>query len=251
MKKQPINNLLPTLAAFALVASLSVCRGTTVFFDDFSEASGTLIVGKSADLGGIWSQSGTSANGLTISSGNSVDTSGNPRLVFDSFTSSLGAGQIITLSFDTLMQGNNAGLGNTGWAGVSLYSGFVSGASPGVEQMFEGQPSANFWGKDGGAIGGQAFGSDGTVVNHLTLTYAYDTGAWTFSSGSSFLSGIGTANLALNGLRIGNGNGADINLDNLTVDISHVPEPSSIALVGAGFGLLLVLRRRTSVKHTI
>jgi len=213
--------LIPLLAISML--ALPVCKGAVVFSDTFSQAPGTLIVGTSADVGGVWSGTGTANTTLGISSQNTLDTSGNGRAIFDSFTSTLGAGKVLTLSFDTLMQANNAGL-NGGWAGVSLFTGYVSASSPGTERMFLGQPSAPDWGKDGSAIGGQQYGTDNAITNHLTLTYAYDTGAWTMTSaGGTSLSGTGTAHLALNGLRIANGGGADINLDNLTVDISAVP----------------------------
>jgi hypothetical protein len=235
--KQPINTLIPLLAISVL--GINVSKGTTVFLDTFSETPGTLIVGQSADVGGIWTDNAGSANGLTVSSINSLNTQGNGRQVFDSFTSSLGAQQVLTLSFDTVTP---AAALNNGWAGVSLYSGFVSGSSAGTEQMFAGDPSASAWGTDGNIT--RHFGSDNALVNHITLVYEYDTGDWTFSSAGFSASGTAPAGYALNGLRIGNGAGADINLDNLTVDISTVPEPASLALLGLG-GLCLVLCRRS------
>ena len=238
MKKQPNKQLLIPLLAISMLA-VSVSQGATVFSDTFSLTPGTPIAGTAADIGGVWFDG--NGNGGVISPANTFDTSGNGRLLFDSFTSTLGAGQVVTLSFDTLLQSNGAGL-NGGWAGVSLYSGYTGGSS-GNEQMFLGEVTSTAWGKDGGAIGGQQFGSDNQMANHLTLTYAYDTGAWTFTSDFSSLSGSGTAGLAINALRIGNGGNGDINLDNLTVDISAVPEPASMALFGLG-GLGLVFYRR-------
>jgi hypothetical protein len=231
---KPAHLLIPLLAVSALAANVANAQ-STVFLDTFSQP-GAPIVGSTADIGGTWTGSGTANTTWDISAGGTADTSGNGRLVFDNFTASLGAGEVLTLSYDTALQSNGAGL-NGGWAGVSLYTG----GSGGTEQMFLGEVTSYDWGKDGSAIGGQQFGTDNTMANHLTITYAYDTGAWTFTSDNSTLSGIGTAGLALDELRIGNGGGADINLDNLTVTI--VPEPASLALLGIG-GLGLVLYRR-------
>ncbi len=196
-------------------------KNQTVFLDSFSEASGTVLVGQPANIGGTWSQNGTSANGLTVGPANSLNTRGAGRQVFNGFTSALGAGQMLTLTYDTVDDGNTAAL-NGGWAGVSLYSGYVSGNTVGNEQIFVGNPSASAWGTDGG-VTGRNFGGDNTLVNHLTLTYVYDTGAWTFSSNNFSTAGTGVPNIALNGLRVGNGNNADIDLDNITVNISAVP----------------------------
>ena len=88
-KRTPL--LFPLLAISAL--AVNAAKGQTVFLDTFSQpgqAAGTLLVGSSADVGGVWSQNGTSANGLTISPENSINTQGNGRQVFDSFTSTLG-----------------------------------------------------------------------------------------------------------------------------------------------------------------
>jgi len=250
MKHKQIRALIPLLAISALAVNVS--KGQTVFSDTFSLTPGTPIAGTAADIGGTWYDG--NGNGGSVSAENSLDTSGNGRLLFDSFTSTLGAGQVITLSYDMVTPTPTDEVGGpySGcWAGVSLYSGYTGGSS-GTEQMFEGLVSTTSLGKDGGALGGAQGSGDTTMINHLTLTYAYDTGAWTFTSDGGSLSGTGTAGLALNGLRIANGGSdgqghyGDINLDNLTVDISSVPEPAAMALFGlGGLGLVLYRRRRS------
>ena len=248
MKQQ--HSLIPMLAVFAL--AVNVAKGQTVFLDTFSGTPGSAIAGTAANIGGIWYDG--NGNGGNISAENSFDTSGNGRLLFDSFTSTLGAGQVITLSYDMVSPtpGDEVGGPYNGcWAGVSLYSGYTGGSS-GTEQMFEGLVSTTSLGKDGSALGGAQGSGDTSMINQLTLTYAYDTGAWTFTSDNGSLSGIGTPDLALNALRIGNGGSdgdghyGDINLTDLSVSISAVPEPASMAVFGLGaLGLALYHRRRS------
>ncbi|MBN2163999.1 MAG: PEP-CTERM sorting domain-containing protein [Pontiellaceae bacterium] len=233
------------LMAGCLVAPLS--RGALVFSDDFSGTQGSGLSGQAADTGGIWdANNGTD---VSISSQNSLNTSGAGRLIFNSFSAALGAGQVLTLAYDTVNEGVNP-LYSGCWAGVSLYEGYVDSFTQGNERIFLGQVSQTSWGVDGGTIGGSQASGDAALLNHLVLTYAYDTGAWTFTSDTGMLSGTGTANLALNGLRVANGGTdgqghyGDIDLDNLTVDISNIPEPATIGLVGIfGVGALFVRRR--------
>jgi hypothetical protein len=136
-----------------------------------------------------------------------------------------------------------------GFAGVSLWTGYTSANSSGTpnagagENEFIGEPfNANQIGLDSTVSGPQASGNT-TVPTFATFTYMYDTGAWSFTTtGGVNISGTGPTGVAFNGLEIHNGAGADIDLDNLSATI--VPEPSTIALAGAGIGLLLGMRRR-------
>ncbi|HTB84156.1 MAG TPA: chitobiase/beta-hexosaminidase C-terminal domain-containing protein [Candidatus Sulfotelmatobacter sp.] len=199
-------------------------NGMVVFSDNFSEAPGTSIVGKLPDVGsGAWT--GTS-NGVVVSPENSLDTTGNARLLFGGFTAALGAGQQLTLTYDTLpLSGNNFFVG---WAGISMYTGYTGGTS-GTEQIFTGAPNGQTsWGVDGGALEGAQGSGDTNPVTSATFTYIYNTGAWTLTtlSGAN-MSGTGMTDLALSALRVANGGGADINVDNLVANISTGPEPAT------------------------
>ncbi|MBK1884537.1 PEP-CTERM sorting domain-containing protein [Luteolibacter pohnpeiensis] len=224
---------IPAFVRFLTIAGLatSASHAAMVFADDFSEPSGTAIIDKAPDIGSPWTGSAP-----TISSSNTFDTTGAPRAAFGAFTSALGAGQMLTLQYDTLnVSGGNFFSG--GYAGVSLYVG-------GNERVFTGDTGgAEVWGVDGGAIGFQA-SSDTTSTTTATFMYWFDTGEWTFTTTSGVsLAGSGNPGEAFDNLRIANGNGGDINVDNLTVDISAVPEPSSIAMLGL-FGVALGMKRR-------
>lgn len=235
-KKSSTRALIPVFAVSLL--ALPVCKGAVVFSDDFSEAPGTLIAGKNPDVGGAWTGSAGSP-AITISAANTLNTAGDARTLYGSFAAALGAGEKLTLTYDTL---NFNGTFN-GYAGVSLYTGGAGG----TEQVFTGcLGNYNSWGVDGAALGNIPASPENTAgATSATFTYAYDTGAWSMTTLAGVnLSGVGTAHLALDTLRIANGNGGDINLDNLVVGISAVPEPTSLALFGTGMGLLLLLRRQ-------
>ena len=212
-----------------------VSQGGVVLSDTFSGAAGVLD-GQAPDIGGgNWSGNGN----VVVTSSNTVDTVATDyHEAFVDFTDALGAGEVLTLEFDTF--GGLVGA----WAGISLYDG-------GNERMFAGQPGALFWGKDGGAIGGQQYGMDNVLNNHLVLTYAYDSGAWTFRSDGYTTNGTGMASLPLDRLRIASGGDGFIILDNLSVDISPVGKFSFVGQAPADGSFSVVVDSPTiSVQAT-
>ena len=197
---------------------LSVCKGTTVFLETFSQSLGTPLIGSTANVGGTWT--GTGPN-ITVP--NTYDTDGGSYTAYDTFTSSLGPGKILTLNYDTLVPAAGAGTVFTGWGGVSLFSGGTGG----TEEVFTGNSVLGAWGTDG-APGfwidryHQETDNDTNVVNHIEFTYNFDTGAITFTTDNGGYSGVEEAGVVLNALRIGNGAGDQFSISNLTVDISQI-----------------------------
>ncbi len=71
------------------------------------------------------------------------------------------------------------------------------------------------------------------MVNHVHFTYNYNNGAYSFSTQNTNYSGTAAAGVALDHLRIGNGAGDQLNIDNLTVDISSIPVVTFTAVLPA------------------
>ena len=221
------------------VSALTSVHAEVVFNDTFVAADGTLLDGRTPPTGSNWNVT-EGASQLVINEG-SVDTSNvSPglTLAFGGFTQSLSAGKILTLTFNTLepASGNFATLG---WAGVSLYTG----GRDGNERFFVGSPGeVASWGIHGSAVTSTAMPGVTQAAQSVSFTYNYDTGAWQYWVGTNLLSGSTSAGLDLDTLRIGADidNVADINVSDVTVEITAIPEPSTYALlclgaVGAGY----------------
>ncbi|WP_346187638.1 PEP-CTERM sorting domain-containing protein [Rubritalea halochordaticola] len=223
--------------AMLSVSLLVSAQAAIVFSDDFDNPNGTLLNGKAPDVGdAVWSVTAGAAT-LDVNAG-TLDTSGGGRAAFGAFASALGSGEKLTLTYTTVDPAGTF-MGGTGYSGVSLFTG----AS---EDFFTGERyNVGEWGVQGVAAGGQFTSGDSTVATTATFTYIYDTGEWSFvTSAGVDMSGTGTVGKAINRLRIANGNGADIALDGLSVDISAIPEPSSSVMLGlCGIGLVLKRRR--------
>src|SRR5580693_4599738 len=150
-----------TLALLLGVSALplSMCKAQTTVFQDFSsgDTSGANIVGSTPIVGTTW----TGDNGgqlLTYGSSSgkptgqatpySIYTDGAGRTIYGGFTSALGTGQELTLSFNGL--GFGGGWPSSGgYAGVSLYAGYTGTAGSGNEREFIGEPfNSNQWGLD-------------------------------------------------------------------------------------------------------
>jgi hypothetical protein len=191
MKPRP-HLLILLIAIFAL--PLSICKATTVFLDFTNgDTSGANILGSTPIVGGVWqgSDGGTTFEYGTNSAGNteattfSMYTDGSARSIYSAFPA-LGAGQVLTLSYNLIGFGNGAA-SSGGFAGVSLYTGFVNANSDGsqnggAENEFTGEPfGAASIGVDSTVTGNNDTGNT-NVPTLLTFTYVHDTGAWTFTT---------------------------------------------------------------------
>lgn len=192
-----------------------------VFKEDFSTSG--YLNGSTPDVGGNWQATGT----LQVVDG-VLDTntagSSTTKTAYAAFTEALGAGETLTLTFETTTTAGT--FTNFGYAGFSLFTGFSSSSSPGTERVFMGSvASYGLWGIDQTIPGTKTLISPdlNTQVQTAYFTYDYDTGGWSFTVGGRELSsGTGTASLALNAVRIGAGaidsEYADIAITNIYID---------------------------------
>lgn len=206
IKRYSIKYMSGLLMGLFLGFTSLTCQAETVFEDDFSEANGTAINGKSPDIGsGTW-WSDASAN--QVNAGAFTPSGGNASV---SFSRALVSGEFVTISID-------AGAGSSfragGWTGVTMQpwggGGNVSVGDTG---------SNNEWVN----TGTDSSTSDSSAPNTVTITYAYDSGAWTIETSDlpGFASGTITAGLAMRELKFWDdgSDGSAIEYDSITVDI--------------------------------
>ncbi len=220
------------LLAAAVPAMSLHGHAATVFNEDFNAPDNTAIIGWTPAIGQAWTGSADAESGIIAGSFNS---SGISVFAHAYFTSALGTGQILTLSFETLPLASGTYFGS-GYAGISLYQGES-------EIEFIGDlTGSTSWGLNGPIAA--VVTADTTAATTATFTYVYDTGAWTFTTGSGVdLSGTGQSQVEFDRLRLAQDVGSSIHVDNITVDISAVPEPS-VALLSGTLLLGLGIRRR-------
>lgn len=219
-----------------LFAVTAAGNAAVVFSDDFSNADGTAIAGQTPDVGsGTWAGGG----GWQVNGG-ALALVGGSDSVYGAFTDSLSAGETLTITFTT---GSIAGFIGSSWAVVSL---FDSGNS---ELAYIGDPGGptTYWSM-GGSIANVTT-ADSSQANTATFSYAFDTGAWNFSTAGGSYNGTGPTGCAIDHIRIASAGTSDSPAGNMKLEsiaVTIVPEPGSavLALVGA---LTLCRRRRAFV----
>ena len=205
-----------SLLFVCLFAGTVASDAAVVFADDFSYADGTTLSGQTPDVGsGKWT--GTDAWQVN---GGALSLAHDGGAIYGYFTSTLVAGQKLTLTFDT--QAITGFLGAS-TAVVSLYD------SLGHETYMGDTGGPTTYWTLGGAIGGVTT-SDSNQANKATFTYEFDTGKWTFSTNGGTYSGTGTAGYALDYLRIYSSGTWDpipgnMKLSDISVSIEQIVAP--------------------------
>ena len=126
---------------------------------------------------------------------------------------------------------------------VSAWTTYRSDINPGTDT------SAYLWINDGDASGFNSGAINVTTAGELGGGATVDAGAWTQRAWTYTVTqdNLDTAindNWGAVEVQIGMLGGAQIAFDNVTLDHSAVPEPSGLALCGAGLGIMLLRRKR-------
>lgn len=213
---------------------------TTVFFEDFNESNGTVVINTTPEIGQSWS--GTES--LTMNDGEVDTSSDSDSYLFGVFNDTLSAGETLVLRFDANDPSGNF-FGN--WAGVSLFydgneASFTGGlAGPSTTNWVQGVPVPD----NNGMFYHVTDSFTDTDQDNVLLTYVYDTGECSLSfDGITALIGTITPNLPLDQVRIASGGNAGIAIDSIQVDFQAVPEPSTLILLLGSVATLCAIRRR-------
>lgn len=235
-------------ASIALSSGFS--SAAVIFSDDFSEADGTVLAGKSPDTGLLWEATG---GGTAIAvSGNAVDTSGAARTGFANFSRSTTTTEITTVVLNNLAPGIPTANAANFFKGFAHYTLFTGG-SAGTAQIIFGDLSSTTttWGIQNAATAATSVNpTNNRTVNTATFVYNPVTGIASLSLsnlGGGETNPVASLNVGTNktfdSLRFANGSTGDLKFTNISVDATTVPEPSA-ALLGAVGALALMRRRR-------
>lgn len=196
----------------AFVLLLTSAHSDIIFQDDFSEANGTAMHGKPADVGGAWSSSSW-ANQVQDNSFVQIGSGSIASRAI--FSRALGAGQTLTV---TIEAGPGSVFSTGGWSGLTLTplggGGSISFGDGGSNDKWEETntgPST----------------ADGSAPNTVIITYAYDTGVWTLNTSAlpGLATGTATAGLSLQELHVWDdgAGGSAIQYNSITVESTALP----------------------------
>lgn len=237
-----LSGILSLSIALACIALCGQASAEIIGADDFSEADGTAVNGKPADVGGSWGAPG----GQNVVGG-ALDTKlvGQHQGSFLDFTRALGPGEILKLNF-TSAESAGTMFDINGYAGMSFYIN-------GDEKLFVGDPGGgqpvNGWALDGFAGGsGIAYSGLSSEAVTGTFTYNYNTGGATLqvSDGTTSASASRTYDpgLAINRFRIQSGSSDATGLAISSFSVSAaVPEPATLGLLAMGAAACLACAR--------
>ena len=267
------------ISALGVAALIGSAQAGVVLLDNFSDPDTTTLAAHIPDIPAAGAWTGNTSSPIV---GDAIKLAANGNRASIDFTA-LGAGETLTLTFETLA---GTGFGQTGGQGFELALRLADGTNVfaiGDHRADYRTSQGNSWGAPttGWMVGDsvdsaygtwgehwQTSGGDQTQTVAGAFTYTYDTGAWdlvlTDTSDSSLIWSTNGTNPTLNGsnpqttgdttyapanqalaqFSMNRENARAANLDWVQVEISPVPEPSAVALMLGACSLLAGCRRR-------